>query len=52
MCEDKAMGRSPRSGIDWAQRAEEYHIEYQRAIADPMYQATSRPKVRQPQVVF
>ena len=52
MCEAKAQGRTAASGSDWAERAEGYHAEYQRAIADPMFQATSRPKVRQPQVVF
>ena len=52
MCEAKAQGRAATSGSDWAERAEGYHAEYQRAIADPMFQATSRPKVRQPQVVF
>jgi len=52
MCEAKAQGRTATSGSDWAERAEGYHVEYQRAIVDPMFQATSRPKVRQPQVVF
>ena len=52
MCEAKAQGRTATSGSDWAERAEGYHVEYQRAIDDPMFQATSRPKVRQPQVVF
>ena len=52
MCEAKAQGRTATSGSDWAERAEGYFVEYQRAIVDPMFQATSRPKVRQPQVVF